>query len=169
MLLVATIAVPVGFVTMSSAIRVELPEQNTADALPLETPRDREPTLSPLTEWSSVWQRPVHPPAAPDPSEAVVKVEPRVEPQPPAPPFRVTLLATAIESDGKEVVSRAVLLNADNQVVVKRVGDITSGARVLWIEAYRVAFDHSGREVVLELPGAEKNRAGPTSAWKDRP
>ena len=120
---------------------------------------------------ASIWQRPVRPaPGSGGEDASTGPPEPTPPPPPPpTPPLRVTLLATAIESDGDGTGSRAVLLDADQQVVVKRVGEITSGARVLRIEAHRVVFEHRSREVTLELPGTEKRPTGPPSARRDRP
>lgn len=113
---------------------------------PFEADAVSEP-LPPVEAFSAVWRKPVRAPLfieeAPPPTAS------RPEPQASPPPqLRIKLLATAIE-DGR---SCAVLLNEQNLIEVKRVGESSGDAKVIRIEVDRVEFQHHGRNVTLTTP-----------------
>lgn len=100
-------------------------------------------TMPPLESFAVVWEKGVR--AAPEPAQPQRE---RAPAQPPPPPLRVQLLATAVEP-GR---SYAVLLDERNIIQVRSVGEYASGARVTRIEAGRIELDHRGRKVTLVLP-----------------
>lgn len=168
LLLAIACALPIGLWAAQPVFTVDLPELEPIPVSPVASAHETDSKPPALAELSSIWERRVHPPEAPAPSAALAASKPRPAPSPPT-HLRVKLLATAVESGIERGASRAVLLDADQQVVVMRVGDITGGVRVLRIEADRVVLEHRGKEVTLTLPGADPQRTGPANARKNSP